>query len=103
MKLVPLAALPNQKLSFNADGIFWELRVYQAISHMCIDIKHDGIALPAGKRCVEGTLLIPHKYQRVGGLGNFIFNSFADWTKFGTDCLLYYVSDSEAKTFEGLL
>lgn len=102
MKRVQITAIPNQSLSFNQDGNFWELRVYQAIDHMCIDIKRDGIALPSGKRCVEDTLLIINKYLR-GDAGNFVFDSPPDWTRFGIDCNLYYLSADEAKQYEAAI
>lgn len=103
MLAVPLNSIPNQTVSFNADGAFWQIRVYQSISFMCADITLNGNPVVNGVRCFGGTPLMPYSYMSAPGFGNFIFDSDADWTQFGLDCNLFYLEQSELQQFESML
>jgi len=100
---IPLSALPNQSISFNLDGAYWQLRVFQAVNSMCADISRDGVPIVTGVRCYGGVALMqyPHMYQP--NFGNFIFDSDADWTNFGTSCNLYYLQCGELEQFSELV
>ncbi len=100
MLLVPLTQVPNQALSFNADGALWSIHVFQAGKFVCADIAINGILVFNGVRCFGGTKLLQYAYMTSPDLGNFLFDEDADWTNFGGSCHLYYVSKAELAEFE---
>lgn len=95
MYQVPLNQLPNQSVSFNVDGAYWQLKVYQAINSVCADISRNGESIAAGVRCYGGMPLMQYDYMHRPDFGNFVFDSDADWTVFGTSCNLYYLNKTE--------
>lgn len=99
MLAIPLAQVANQSVSFNADGVLWTIKVYQAINHMCADISKNGVKVIDGVRCFAGIQLLPYEYMYAPNLGNFVFDSDADWTLFGASCQLYYLSQEEIPVF----
>lgn len=103
MYQVPLTNLPNQNIAFNIDGAYWQIHVYQSDKYMCADIKIDGAAVASGVRCFGGIPLLQYAYMYLPNLGNFVFDSDADYTNFGTSCNLFYLSQSELKEFNSLL
>lgn len=102
MMQIPLAIIPNQTLSFVADSDLWELHIFQAVSLMYMDIKINGNLILSATRCVGGSLLIPYDYMWKPKYGNLVFDATPDWEQFGVTCNLLYLSNSEAKTWEGL-
>ena len=102
MYLVPLNNTPNQTVSFNVDGAYWQLYIYSAISHMCCDITRNGVVLIQGVRCFGGIPLIPYKYLE-GVFGNFIFNDDADWQLFGNGVNLTYLNADELSQYNELI
>jgi hypothetical protein len=114
MLAIPLAQVPNQQISFNADGVLWTVHVYQAITHMCADVSRSALPTdPAGTsgqvpiiqgvRCFGGIALLQYPYMYEPNLGNFMFDSDADWTNFGASCNLYYLEQSEIGEFVAAL
>lgn len=99
---VPLVAVPNQEIAFNADGAYWQLHIYQAISHMYADVSRDGVKLIDGVGCYGGIALLPYKHLYMPNFGNFIFDSDADWTMFGDSCELYYLTLEELTEYRAL-
>jgi len=99
MYQIPLAGVANQSISFNVDGAYWQLHVYQSISHMCIDIAQNGVAIASGVRCFVGIPLMQYPYMYLPNFGNFVFDSNPDWTNFGTSCNLYYLEQAELNEF----
>lgn len=110
MLVIPLSQVANQQISFNADGVLWTVKVYQAITHMCADISRSVIASdPAGTvgpvpivngiRCFGGIPLLQYSYQYAPNFGNFVFDTDADWTNFGATCNLYYLDQAELQEF----
>jgi hypothetical protein len=97
---VPLKPVPNQTVSFNADGAFWQVHIYQSISFMCADVSVNGNQIVTGVRCFGGIPLLPYGYMTAPGFGNFIFDSDADWTGFGSTSNLFYLEQSEFEQFE---
>jgi len=109
MQKIPLLAVPRQNLSFTVDGAYWQMSVYQSISHMCCDFTRNGVVLIQGIRCLVGTPLLPYPYMSAPSFGNFLFDSDVDWNHFADNtCNLYYLNQSEwadyqQRTQEGLL
>jgi hypothetical protein len=90
-----LVAVPNQAISFNVDGAFWQIRVFQAITHMCADVKRNGEDVIRGVRCYSGEPLMPYDYMHDPDFGNFIFDGDPDWTNFGSSVSLLYLDKDE--------
>lgn len=99
MLLVPLSQVANQSVSFNADGVLWTVHIYQAIYHMCADISKNNVKVLDGVRCFGGIPLMQYDYMWAPNLGNFAFDSDADYTNFGSSCNLYYLEQDELTEF----
>jgi len=102
MVKIPLTSTPNQSLSFNLDGAYWKLHIFQAVNLMYLDISRNGESVMMGSRCLGGIPLMPYKYMHLPNFGNFIFDSDADWTLFGDSCNLYYLSVDEYAEYSAL-
>lgn len=102
MYRIPLNKTPNQTVSFNLDGAYWELYVYAAITHMCCDVKRNGVVLIQGVRCFGGIPLIPYKHLQ-GIFGNFYFSDDADWEKFEGDVTLRYLTSAEVSEYNSMI
>lgn len=102
MLKIPVSAVPNQSLSFNADGAYWQLHIYQAIESMCMDIKRNGADIITGVRLSIGEPAMPYPYMYQPSFGNFIFDGEVDWTIFGTECNLFYLTATEYKEYSAL-
>lgn len=100
---IPLNPIPNQSVSFNVDGAFWQIKVYESILFMCADVIVNGTPVMNGVRCFGGFPLLPYSYMSVPGLGNLIFDSDANWQNFGTSCNLYYLEAAEYEQFQLML
>lgn len=103
MLLVPLAQVPNQALSFNADGALWSVHVYQGANFMCADLFINNKSIQRCVRCFGGIKLLQYDYMTAPNLGNFIFDEDADWTNFGGSCKMYYISRTEIDQFDAAL
>ena len=99
MYSVPLEAIPNQTISFNVDNAYWQLHLYQSIDHVCADVYINGVNVIYGVRCFGGYGLMPYAYMYEPDYGNFVFDTDADWTNFGTSCNLYYLENAEYVAF----
>ena len=103
MNQIPLTALPNQTISFNVDGAYWQLHIYQAVNFVCADVMRDGVAITSGVRCFVGVPLLQYPSMYLPNFGNFIFDADVDWTNFGMSCNLYYLTQAELQQFEELM
>lgn len=99
---IPLNQLPNQAISFNVDGAYWQLRIYQAVDMMYVDISLNGAVLINGVRCFSGIPVIPYEYLHLPKYGNFVFDNPVDWNNFETGCFLYYLKVSEYLEYRAL-
>lgn len=99
MLAIPLSQVANQSVSFNADGVLWTVHVYQAVNHMVADISKNGVKIVDGVRCFGGIPLMQYSYMYSPNLGNFCFDSDADWTMFGGSCNMYYLEQAELVIF----
>lgn len=103
MLRIPISALPNQSLSFNADGAYWQLHIYQAIESMCMDVKRNGADIITGTRVYVGEPVMPYPYMHQPGFGNFIFDGDVDFTAFGSECRLFYLNATEFDEYSKLI
>lgn len=102
MDLIPLTSVPNQSVAFNVDGAYWQIHIFQASEAMHADITRNGTTLISGTGCFGGIGLLPYDYLYEPTFGNFIFDSDADWTQFGTSCKLYYLTKTELAQYNVL-
>lgn len=103
MYQVPITALPNQNISFNVDGAYWQIHVYQSVLHMCIDVARNGTPVASGVRCFVGIPVLQYEYMYLPNFGNFVFDSDVDWTNFGVSCNLYYLQQNELQQFMSMV
>lgn len=103
MYRVPLALLPNQSVSFNVDGAYWQLKLYQAANQMCADVKRNGTDIILGVRCYSGIPLMPYPHMDQPTFGNFVFDADVDWTDFESKCQLFYLTRAEFAAFQLML
>lgn len=102
MRIVPLIAVANQSLSFSADGSYWQVKIYQTNKYMAVDVKRGGQLLVSGMRVVGGTLVLPYDHLWNPNFGNMLFTMDPDWERFGADCIMYYLTNAEAKQWQSL-
>lgn len=100
---VPLATLANQSISFNVDGAYWQIRLFQCVSMMHADISRDGVKLIDSVRCFSGIPVLPYRHLHLPNFGNFVFDSDPDWTEFGTSCRLFYLTTEELAAYNALV
>lgn len=97
MRLVPLQAIPNQRLTLTLDGNRWDLTIKQARTSMIADVTLNDTPVMQGVRFCVGTPLIPYRYLQ--GAGNFLLlvdnEQLPDWRQFGASQVLVYVSPGE--------
>lgn len=96
MRVVPLAASPNQSFTVTLDGARWVVRLTATNGVMSADVSRDGVVLLTGARVPAGEALIPYRYLETG---NFIFttvqDALPDWALFGVSQTLFYLSPAE--------
>ena len=100
MLTIPLRQIPNQSVSFNADGAYWRIRVYQAIDNMYADISRNDAVIITGIRCLVGQPLLPYRYMYAPDFGNLVFDNNPDWQTFGDTCNLNYLNSEELLEYE---
>jgi hypothetical protein len=103
MLQIPISAVPNQALSFNADGAYWQLHIFQAIESMCVDVRRNGVDIITGVRAAVGDPVMPYPHMYQPLYGNFVFDGDVDWTTFGAECRLFYMSADEFKQYQALV
>lgn len=96
MRIVPLAAVPNQSFTVTLDNIRWVLRLITTQGVLACDVERQGVILLRGCRVVSGEPLIPYKYLQTG---NFIFIMSGDdlpaYSLFGVSQTLVYLTAAE--------
>lgn len=103
MLLIPLNAVPNQRLSFNVENAYWRIKIYQASESMCADVQINGNMVISGTRCFGGIPVVPFRYLTAPTHGNLIFDGEVDWEQFGNSCRLYYLTDQELAQYQRLI
>lgn len=93
MRVVPLAAIPNQAFTLTIDNVRWSLAIKEARGVMCANVARDGVTLLYGCRVLAGEPVIPYRCLQTG---NFIFitneGNAPDWRLFGVTQTLIYLS-----------
>lgn len=93
MRLIPVAAVPNQSFTVTLDGVRWGFRLIDLGESLAVDVEKDGTYLVRGVRVLAGETLIP--YRRLSE-ANFIFvksdDALPDWANLG---ILVYLDRSE--------
>ncbi len=100
---IPLSQVPNQAITFNADGAIWDIHIYQSINFMCADVGRGGVPIINGIRCFGGIPLLQYTYQYLPNYGNLVFDTDGDWTNFGSSCNLYYLESDEFAQFQAFM
>lgn len=103
MYLIPLRPVANQEIAFNLDGAYWQLSIKQSISFMIATVTRNGEAIVTGQRCFGGSPLMPYRYMYMPDYGNFVFDADGDYTQFGGQCNLYYLTNAEYLQYEASL
>ena len=91
-----LKAVPNQQISFDRNGIRWEITLKIALTSMVAFISRDNVQLiPSGVRVCCNSPIIPFKH--LSGSGNFMLltdgEEEADYNKFGLTQFLVFIHD----------
>lgn len=96
MRIIPLAAVPNQSFTVTLDDIRWVVRLATARSVLVCDVTKDGVLLVSGTRALAGEPIIPYSYLETG---NFIFvvngGDLPDYRRFNISQFLAYLSAEE--------
>jgi hypothetical protein len=96
MRVVPLAATPNQSFTSTIDGVRWGLAIKAINGAMVCDVARNGAVLLSGVRALAGEAIIPYAYLADG---NFLFltaaDAMPDWRLFGVSQLLVYMTAAE--------
>lgn len=96
MRIVPLAAIPNQSFTATIDEVRWSLAFKDIRGVTAVDTSRDGVELLRGSRALAGETLIPYQYMQTG---NFIFvvtgDTMPEYSQFGVSQLLVYLSAAE--------
>lgn len=97
MRLIPLAAIPNQSLSIVLNENLFELRIETRGGSILVDVRKNNADIVKGARAVAGApVVLPS--SRLDN-ENFIFltqeGDILDYEKFGVTQFLYYLQASE--------
>ena len=103
MMQIPITNIPNQSLSFSADGNQYDIRIHATSDNgepgseiMAFDITIYNIVIITGIRAVAGFPIIPSIYLQNG---NFVVltnnDDLPDWNQFGISQQLMYASEAE--------
>ncbi len=66
MKVIPLKAIPNQRLSVNLEGVNWTLTIKAGRHATYLDIERESEVIAVGMRAVANTPIIPYRYLTDG-------------------------------------
>ncbi len=99
---VAIAAVPNQELTIQLEGIIYDIALREANGIMTASITRDGTAVARNTLAVAGTPLLPYRYQEAG---NFIMTTDGEaipyWDQFGVTQFLVYLSAAELAAYRG--
>lgn len=97
MRIIDIAAVPNQSFSVTLEGNRWDFVTKQAVTSMIADILLNDIEILSGIRIVSETPFIPYRYLQAAG--NFIIltenEQIPIWRLFGIDQVMVYASPEE--------
>lgn len=97
---IELAAIANQGLSIQLDGLFYEIDIREVNGAMAASITREGVPVVSNMRVTAGTPLLPYRYQESG---NFVLltdnEALPYWDQFGDTQFLVYVSPAELEAY----
>lgn len=97
MRVIELAATPNQSFSVTLDGNRWDFTIKQAVYCMVCDVSLNDEVILQGQRIVADTPLIP--YEHLQRSGNFVIltenEEMPFWDRFGVDQQMIYATADE--------
>jgi len=94
--IITLQQIPNQALSVQVDGNFYEIRITAGKSTMNVDMYRNNALIISGFRIVAGSLFIAYRYLEAG---NFFIQTVNQeipyYPKFGSTQKLIYIPQVE--------
>lgn len=97
MRIIDLAATPNQSFSVTLEGNRWDFVIKQATTSMIADVTLNEVMRLTGIRIVAETPIIPYEYLQ--GEGNFIIltenEEIPYWERFGIDQIMVFATAEE--------
>lgn len=97
MRIIELAATPNQSFSVTLEGNRWDFVIKQAVTSMIADVTLNEVVRLTGIRIVAETPIIPYEYLQ--GAGNFIIltenEEIQYWERFGVDQIMVFATPEE--------
>lgn len=94
---IPLTQTPSQLLGVTLAGVSYILRLRGGAGVTLMDVDVGGERILSGAKCLPNQKILPYPHLTLGG--NFYFwcrdNEFPDYTKFGGDHRLLFLTDDE--------
>ena len=98
MMQIDIASLPNQQMSAQLGGAFYQIVLKAAPGCVSATVTRDNVAIVSGQRVVAGEPIIPYRYLEDGNLAITTLNDeVPDWTQFGSTQFLVYASVEELR------
>ena len=95
IRVVDLAVIPNQEVTFNISGEQWLLRLFTAGSVLCCDVYLNDDVVVLGARVVPAEPIIHYSAGEYGG--NFYIvtehDEYPHWKSLGGKHLMVYSDD----------
>lgn len=96
MREIALKPVPNQSLSFSANGVFWRVELKDIPGGVCASVWADGDKISGCSRALEGQPLLPFRYMaQNGNLTIYTGDEPVDWKKFGDSQSLIFLTPEE--------
>lgn len=99
---INLSPIPNQSISVQLGGYFWEIILKETKGVMSATVIRDNVVLISNVRCAPGTPLLPYIFQESG---NFLFltndGDYPYYTQFGISQGLIFASADELEVIRG--
>lgn len=96
---IPLASIPNQRLSVMIEGRRYEISVIVAGQSVAVSIACDGDVICSNARAVPNIPILTYDYQQALAFGNFAFLSesgeYPDWRTLADNDAFIFVPASE--------
>jgi len=96
MKVLPIAALPNQQLSVILDNNQWNITINDVNGAIAVTLVKNSEIIVQNARAVAGMRILQAKYQEDGNFAIISNNQgVPDYTQFGITQFLVYISQVE--------
>jgi len=101
MQNIAVSAIPAQSFTTTINDVRYDFVIRSIGSNMVYDLSINEVMVCQGFRLVIGQLMLPYKYQEVGG--NFILQTPTteepNYESFGSTQFLRYLTTEEAELF----